>query len=59
MYLPTEPLKTPQHYSQLRGMQRGGETPGEGETPRGQTTSIVSEEESASEWEIDRQKVAQ
>ena len=68
VYLPTEPQEsrhdTPQDgephigVPQGREVLVGGETPREGETPRGgHTTSTMSEEESVSEWELERQKV--
>ena len=56
--MPTEAQETRQEPPQQhQETPRVAETPRGGETPRGQTTSTMSEEESVSEWEIERQKV--
>ena len=65
MYGPTEPQEFREDTLVVRSLPGAGDTPRDGETPRdeetprgGHTVSTVSEEESVSEWELERQKVS-
>ena len=59
MYGPSEPQEPREDTPVVKSVSQVGETPREDETPRGgHTVSTMSEEESVSEWELERQKVS-
>ena len=65
VYGPTEPQEFREDALVVRSLPGAGDTPRDGETPRDEetprgvhTVSTMSEEESVSEWELERQKVS-